>query len=143
MHFLFLTNNENRMKHIQVVAAVIIHNKKILCVQRGPAKYDYISKKWEFPGGKLEEGETKLEAIVREIKEELHMDINVDTFLITVNHTYPDFQLTMDTFLCSSETGELTLTEHGDFKWLEKSELLALDWAAGDLPIVKRLNEEL
>jgi 8-oxo-dGTP diphosphatase len=108
------------MKHIHVVAAVIIHNKKILCVQRGPAKYDYISKKWEFPGGKLEEGETKLEAIVREIKEELHMDIQVDAFLMTVHHSYPDFQLTMDTFLCSSETDELTLTEHGAFKWLEK-----------------------
>lgn len=131
------------MKHIHVVAAVIIHNNKILCVQRGPAKYEYISKKWEFPGGKLEEGETKLEAIVREIKEELHMEINVDAFLITVKHTYPDFQLTMDTFLCSSITGELTLTEHGDYKWLEKSELSELDWAAADLPIVKRLNEEI
>lgn len=131
------------MKHIHVVAAVIIHNKKILCVQRGPAKYDYISEKWEFPGGKLEECETKLEAIVREIKEELHMDINVDAFLMTVHHAYPDFQLTMDTFLCSSESGELTLTEHGDFKWLEKSELSELDWAAADLPIVKRLNEEI
>jgi 8-oxo-dGTP diphosphatase len=129
------------MKHIQVVAAVIIHNNKILCVQRGPAKYEYISKKWEFPGGKLEEGETKLEAIVREIKEELHMEINVDAFLITVKHTYPDFQLTMDTFLCSSITGELTLTEHGDYKWLEKSELSGLDWAAADVPIVEKLNE--
>ena len=128
------------MKHIQVVAAVIIHNNKILCVQRGPAKYDYISKKWEFPGGKLEEGETKLEAIVREIKEELHMEINVDAFLITVKHTYPDFQLTMDTFLCSSITGKLTLTEHGDYKWLEKSELSGLDWAAADVPIVEKLN---
>ena len=131
------------MKHIHVVAAVIIHNNKILCVQRGPAKYEYISKKWEFPGGKLEEGETKLEAIVREIKEELHMEINVDAFLITVKHTYPNFQLTMDTFLCSSITGELTLTEHGDYKWLEKSELSELDWAAADLPIVKRLNEQI
>ena len=129
------------MKQIHVVAAVIIHNKKILCVQRGPAKYDYISKKWEFPGGKLEEGETKLEAIVREIKEELHMEINVDAFLITVHHAYPDFQLTMDTFLCSSESGELTLTEHGDFKWLEKSELAVLDWAAADVPIVEKLME--
>ena len=129
------------MKHIHVVAAVILHNKKILCVQRGPAKYDYISLKWEFPGGKLEEGETKLEAIVREIKEELHMDIQVDGFLMTVHHTYPDFQLTMDTFLCSSETDELTLTEHGAFKWLEKSELSELDWAAADVPIVEKLME--
>jgi len=136
--FYFRSNRKFTMKQISVVAAVIIHDHKILCVQRGPAKYDYISKKWEFPGGKLEEGETKIEAIQREIKEELHMEINVDAFLITVNHTYPDFQLTMDTFLCSSETDELTLTEHGDFKWLEKSELAGLDWAAADLPIVER-----
>jgi 8-oxo-dGTP diphosphatase len=129
------------MKQISVVAAVIIQDSKILCVQRGPAKYDYISLKWEFPGGKLEEGETKLEAIVREIKEELHMDIQVDAFLMTVNHTYPDFHLTMDTFLCSCETNELTLTEHGDFKWLEKGKLAELDWAAADLPIVDRLME--
>ena len=127
------------MKHIHVVAAVIIHNKKILCMQRGPAKYDYISKKWEFPGGKLEEGETKLEAIEREIKEELHIDIQVDAFLITVNHSYPDFQLTMDTFICSSDMAELTLIEHVDFKWLEKTELSELDWAAADLPIVEKL----
>ncbi len=97
--------------------------------------------KWEFPGGKLEEGETKIEAIVREIKEELHMDIQVDAFLMTVHHTYPDFQLTMDTFLCSSETDELTLTEHGAFKWLEKTELVELDWAAADVPIVEKLME--
>ena len=69
------------------------------------------------------------------------MEINVDAFLITVKHTYPDFQLTMDTFLCSSITGELTLTEHGDYKWLEKSELSGLDWAAADVPIVEKLNE--
>ena len=130
------------MKHIHVVAAVTLHNKKILCVQRGPAKYDYISLKWEFPGGKLEEGETKLEAIVREIKEELHMDIQVDAFLMTVHHTYPDFQLTMDTFLCSSETDELTLTEHGAFKWLEKTELDELNWAAADAPVIRFLLNE-
>lgn len=129
------------MKLIEVVAAVIIHNKKILCVQRGPAKQDYISRKWEFPGGKLEEGETKIEAVVREIKEELEMDIKVDGFLMTVNHTYPDFQLTMDTFLCNSETDELTLTEHEAFKWLEKGELAELDWAAADLTIVEKLME--
>ena len=140
-HLFILDNLKLDMKHIHVVAAVIIHNKKILCVQRGPAKYEYISKKWEFPGGKLEEGETKLEAIIREIKEELHMDIQVDAFLMTVNHTYPDFQLTMDTFLCSSESGEITLTEHGAFKWLDKSELAGLDWAAADVPIVEKLIE--
>jgi 8-oxo-dGTP diphosphatase len=129
------------MKQISVVAAVIIQDSKILCVQRGPAKYDYISKKWEFPGGKVEENETKIEAIKREIQEELHMEIEVDGFLMTVNHSYPDFHLTMDTFLCHTTTPQPTLTEHIDFKWLEKDALSGLDWAAADLPIVDRLME--
>ena len=127
------------MKHIEVVAAIIIHDGKILCVQRGPAKYDYISHKWEFPGGKVEEGETKLAAIVREISEELHMDISVDAFFTTVNHTYPDFQLTMHSYLCSCPTNELTLTEHTDFKWLSKDALKDLDWAEADEEIVGRI----
>lgn len=129
------------MKQISVVAAVIIQDSKILCVKRGPAKYDYISKKWEFPGGKVEENETKIEAIKREILEELHMDIEVDGFLITVNHAYPDFHLTMDTFLCHTNTAEPTLTEHIDFRWLDKASLSELDWAAADLTILNRILE--
>lgn len=128
------------MKHIEVVAAIIIHDGKILCVQRGPAKYDYITHKWEFPGGKVEEGETKLAAIVREIREELHMDISVDAFFTTVNHTYPDFQLTMHAYLCSCPTNELTLTEHSDFKWLSKDALKDLDWAGADEEILLKVN---
>jgi len=128
------------MKHIEVVAAIIIHEGKILCVQRGPAKYDYISHKWEFPGGKVETGETKMGALVREIKEELLMDVTVEVFFTTVQHTYPDFQLTMHSYLCSCESNELTLTEHSDYKWLSKNELKELDWAAADLPIVEKLT---
>ena len=130
------------MKHISVVAAVIIHDHKILCVQRGLAKYAYISQKWEFPGGKVEEGETKIEALKREISEELHMEISVDAFLTTVQHSYPDFHLTMDTFLCSCLDDTLTLTEHSEFKWLDKSELHGVDWAAADVPIVEKICAE-
>ena len=127
------------MKHISVVAAVIIHEHKILCVRRGPAKYAYISEKWEFPGGKIEETETKIEALKRELSEELHVAISVDAFLMTVQHTYPDFHLTMDTFLCSCADDKLTLTEHTEFKWLDLSALNTLDWAAADVPIVEKL----
>jgi len=127
------------MKHIEVVAAIIIHEGKILCVQRGPAKYDYISHKWEFPGGKVETGETKMGALVREIKEELLMDVTVEVFFTTVQHTYPDFQLTMHSYLCSCESNELTLTEHSDYKWLSKNELKELDWAGADVEIVGRV----
>jgi 8-oxo-dGTP diphosphatase len=130
---------QNQKKKVEVVAAVIVHNDKILCVQRGENKYDYISKKFEFPGGKMEEGETKKQTIIREIKEELNMDIIPGKELETVEHEYPDFNLTMHSFICKSLNNEVFLTEHIDYKWLPISELVTLDWAAADLPIVEQL----
>jgi 8-oxo-dGTP diphosphatase len=127
------------MKKVEVVAAVIIKDSKILCVQRGVSKLDYISKKWEFPGGKIEENESFEDALMREIQEELRLKIKVEKLFLTVEHTYQDFHLTMHSYLCETENTELTLTEHLDFKWLEKENLLALDWAAADVPIVKKL----
>lgn len=127
------------MKKIQVVAAIIIYKNKILCVQRNENKLSYISKKYEFPGGKIELGESKEEAIKREIKEELKMEINIDSEFLIVSHQYPDFHLTMYSFLCSCKDSSLTLTEHIDFKWLAKNELAELDWAAADIPIVEKL----
>ncbi|MEN9744026.1 MAG: hypothetical protein RLZZ65_1831 [Bacteroidota bacterium] len=127
------------MKHIEVVAAVIQHQNKILAVQRGPAKYDYISKKWEFPGGKIEAGETEQQTIIREIREELDMHIEVNTKLLTVEHPYPDFHLTMHTYLCTTEENKPKLTEHLAFCWLDKNELVNLDWAGADVPIVEAL----
>lgn len=127
------------MKKIEVVAAIIYHENKILCVQRGENKYDYISKKYEFPGGKMEFGESKQETVKREILEELHMEIEVQQEFLTVDHQYPDFHLTMHSFKCSTTNESLTLTEHIDFKWLEISEMSGLDWAAADVPIVEKL----
>ena len=127
------------MKKVEVVAAVIIKDSKILCVQRGVSKLDYISKKWEFPGGKIEENESFEDALMREIQEELRLNIRIEKLFLTVEHTYQDFHLTMHSYLCETENTELTLTEHLDFKWLEKENLLALDWAAADVPIVKKL----
>ena len=127
------------MKFITVVAAIIINNQKILCVQRGANKYDYISYKWEFPGGKIEEGESIEKAILREIEEELRLRIEIDKRFITVEHQYKDFFITMHSFICTCVELNLELTEHIDFKWLSINDLLHLDWAAADIPIVQAL----
>ncbi len=126
-------------KHYVVAAAIITHGDKILCVQRNKSKFDYISYKYEFPGGKLEEGESGEEAIVREIQEELNMAITVDQMFLTVEHEYPDFSLTMHSFLCKAGSCQLELKEHIDSKWLAINELEGLDWAAADIPIVDKL----
>jgi 8-oxo-dGTP diphosphatase len=128
------------MKEVHVTAAVIIQDNKILCVQRNENKYDYISRKWEFPGGKVEENEHLEDTIKREIHEELNLIIEVKSFLIQVNHQYPDFKLKMDTFVCEITDGILKLNEHIDHKWLAVNELSDLDWAAADLPIVEKLR---
>lgn len=131
-------------KSIEVVAAVIHWEGSILCMQRGENKRSYISKKWEFPGGKVEEGETEKEALAREIKEELHLDIAVGEKIITVHHSYPDFDLVMHAFDCHtshmSEPG-IVRTEHLDHCWLSPNaqEFQALDWAGADVPIVEAL----
>jgi 8-oxo-dGTP diphosphatase len=127
------------MKHIEVVAAIIIDDNKILCVQQNENKLPYISKKYEFPGGKMEAGETKEDTIKREISEELNMQIMVQNEFLTVTHQYPDFFITMHSFICNCKNPELTLTEHIDLKWLKTDELAHLDWAAADIPIVNKL----
>ena len=126
-------------KHYEVVAAIIVNEGRILCVQRGHSKYEYISKKYEFPGGKMEAGETKKETIKREILEELKMIIEVQEEFLTVTHHYPNFIITMHSFICNCTNSLITLTEHIDFKWLHKYELANLDWAAADVPIVQKL----
>jgi len=128
------------MKRIEVVAAIMIHDGDILCVQRGDGKFAYVSRKWEFPGGKVEKGESLEEAIKREIREELVADIIDCELFLTVEHQYPDFFLTMHSFVCHMPTKGVTLTEHIDHIWLHSSKLVSLDWAAADLPIVKKLQ---
>jgi 8-oxo-dGTP diphosphatase len=127
------------MKYIEVVAAVIIFESKILCVQRNQNKYDYISFKYEFPGGKIEEGESKEQALKREIMEELNMDIDISNSFLTVYHEYPDFHLTMHSFICTCKDTAMILREHIDFKWLSIENLHSLNWAAADVPIVEKL----
>ena len=124
---------------IQVVAAAIFQNDKVLCVQRADHEREYISLKWEFPGGKVEVGESREEALVREIREELSVDIEVSELLMTVEHTYPDFHLSMHVFKCVLDHGEITLNEHVALNWLSIDELDQLEWAAADIPVVESL----
>ena len=130
------------MKYIQVVAAIVIHDNKIQCVQRGQNKYEYISLKYEFPGGKVKPNENDEEAIKREVKEELLMDIEVMGDYMIVEHQYPDFKITMKCFKCTCVTNKIVLTEHINHEWLLAEELESLDWAAADIPVVKKLIED-
>ena len=127
------------MKKVEVVAGVIFWKDLVLCVQRPKNKLHYISEKFEFPGGKIEADETKEVALHRELLEELNLSTKIKSFFLTVIHEYPDFELTMHSFICEVDSKELTLHEHIDQKWLKINELTTLDWAAADVPIVEKL----
>ena len=129
------------MKKIEVVAAIIQHDNLTLSVQRGPDKYSYISHKWEFPGGKVEPNESLQDAIKRELVEELAIMIDDPRLLITVEHTYPDFEIIMHCFLCELRSEEVELKEHVDHRWLKNEALMSVDWAAADIPAVKALMD--
>jgi 8-oxo-dGTP diphosphatase len=128
-----------KKKKIEVVAAIIHYKDEILGVQRAQNKYNYIAKKFEFPGGKIEIGETKKEALRRELIEELNISPIINNLFLTVVHQYPDFELTMHSFTCEASSKELTLNEHISLEWLSINELKKLDWAAADIPIVDKL----
>ena len=127
------------MKQIEVVAAIIRKKDKIFATQRGFGDFkDY----WEFPGGKMEAGETPEEALKREIREELSTDISVDKFLCTVEWDYPTFHLTMHYYLCSLLTESLHLNEHEAARWLAMDELESVEWLPADWQIVCWLGDE-
>ena len=128
------------MKHIEVVAGIIKNGNKIFATQRG---YGEFKDGWEFPGGKMEPGETPQQALARELKEELAVDVNVGEFLCTVDYDYPTFHLTMHCFYCSLVSGELTLLEHEAAKWLNMSELHTVNWLPADVEVVKSLEKTL
>lgn len=126
------------MKEIRVSAAVIHSQGKIFSTQRG---YGDFKGMWEFPGGKREPGETGEQAIVREIKEELAVDISVDKFLITVEYQYPAFHLTMDCYLCSIVAGSPTLLEHEAAKWLDPADIDSVNWLPADILVVNEIKK--
>ncbi|OUN35266.1 8-oxo-dGTP diphosphatase MutT [Lachnoclostridium sp. An76] len=128
------------MKTVRVVAAIIIHEDKIFATQRG---YGEFKDGWEFPGGKIEPGETPQEALVREIKEELDIEIEVKDFLETVEYDYPEFHLSMDCFFCTIRSGELVLKEHEAAKWLTAETLESVEWLPADKGLIEGIREYL
>lgn len=123
----------NTLKQIQVVAAVIVRDGRIFATQRG---YGEFKDGWEFPGGKIEAGETAEQALVREIKEELNTDITVGSYIGTVEYDYPQFHLCMQVFYASIKQGSLELLEHEAARWLSKNELDSVAWLPADQYIV-------
>lgn len=130
------------MKHIEVVAGIICYEDEILCMQRPESKHEYISFKYEFPGGKIEPGESEVDALKRELMEEMDMKVEVEQKFLVVNHDYPDFALTMNSYMCKVNNKNFVMKEHVDFKWLKREEMSKLDWAAADKPIMEKLINE-
>ena len=126
-------------KHYNVVAAVVCQDGKYLCMQKGKTKYDYTSYKWEFPGGKIEPGETPQAALARELMEEMDYPVEVGERIVTVSHEYPDFCITMTAFFCKPLSDSFRLKEHVAYEWRGKEKLAELDWAAADVDIVKAI----
>ena len=128
------------MKTVRVVAAVIRKDNKIFATQRG---YGEFKDGWEFPGGKIEEGETPEQALAREIKEELDTEIQVGKLIDTIEYDYPKFHLSMDCFWCEIMQGGLELNEHEAARWLSKEELYSVDWLPADVGVVEKIKKEL
>lgn len=133
------------MKTVKVVAAVIKAVNKngediIFATQRG---YGEFKDGWEFPGGKIEEGETPQEALKREIMEELDTEITVGELIDTIEYDYPTFHLSMDCFWCEVVKGNLVLKEAEDAKWLKKDELAKVDWLPADVKLIEKIGMEM
>lgn len=126
------------MKTIEVVAAIIKHDNKIFTTRRGYGEFENM---WEFPGGKIEAGETREEALIREIKEELELNIEINSYLTTIDYDYSNFHLTMHCFICSIKSGKLQLNAHNYAKWMIMEELNELNWVPADILVVDKLKK--
>ncbi len=126
------------MKKIEVAAAIIMNQNQIFATQRG---YGTFKGWWEFPGGKLEEGENPKEALIREIEEELDTKVLVEQLIEVVEYDYPEFHLTMYCYLCKVLSGDLTLKEHDTARWLTKETIDSVKWLPADLDLIKNLKE--
>lgn len=128
------------MKQIHVVAAIIKADNKIFATQRGYGEFQGM---WEFPGGKIEVNESKETALIREIKEELDVDIQVDDWITRLEYDYPNFHLSMDCFFASIISGEMVLKEHMAAKWLGGDELDSVEWLPADIILIEQLKSML
>ena len=128
------------MKTVKVAAAIIVNNDKIFATQRG---YGEFKGSWEFPGGKIEHGETPRQALIREIKEELDTEIEVGSLFDTVEYDYPHFHLSMDCFICTLKSNNMVLKEHKAAKWLNRESLYSVDWLPADNDLVRKCEELL
>ena len=128
------------MKVVKVVAAIIAEKGRIFATQRG---YGEFKDGWEFPGGKIEEGETPQQALVREIQEELDTEVEVGDLLGTVEYDYPTFHLSMQCFLCRIKSGRLNLKEHEAARWLAEDELDSVDWLPADIEVLDWIRREI
>ncbi len=128
------------MKTIRVVAAVIRKNNRIFATQRG---YGEFKDGWEFPGGKIEPGETPRQALAREIREELDTEINVGELIETIEYDYPTFHLSMDCFWCTVVEGSLELKEHEAARWLDRENLYSVDWLPADTGLIAKIEKLL
>lgn len=128
------------MKTIRVVAAVIKDNGRIFATQRG---YGDFKGGWEFPGGKIEEGETPQEALKREIREELDTEIVVGDLIDTIEYDYPTFHLSMDCFWCEIVNGDLVLKEHQAARWLDKDTIKDVQWLPADIELIEKIQSHV
>ena len=128
------------MKTIRVAAAVIREKEKIFATARG---YGELKGGWEFPGGKIEAGETPQEALKREIMEELETEISVGELIDTIEYDYPTFHLRMDCFWCEIISGKLVLKEAEAARWLEKADLDSVEWLPADVTLIEKIREQM
>ncbi len=128
------------MKTIEVVAAVIRDEDRVLATQRGYGEFEGM---WEFPGGKIEPGEERVEALKREIGEELAVEIVVDELVCTVEYDYPNFHLTMHCYFCFIANGVVELLEHKSARWLAHDELDSVEWLPADVAVVDEIEQKI
>ena len=128
------------MKKIEVVAAAILRDGKVFAAARGYGNYRGW---WEFPGGKIEAGETFTQALQREIFEELHVEIDVGDLVATVEYDYPEFRMKMHCYFCAIKSGELEVLEHEDYRWLGAENLYSVKWLPSDLELLEKISARL